>query len=203
VTETEGGGRALRLPPAVEIPGGYFWSLAFDPGITTGWCVFRVPKERLLKRGFIEAMRPEAGGAWNAGEFTGGDDYSVDTMLEIARLVYAEVDEESGDEWCILVEDFVVRMVQMDRSFLSPVRLAAMFRREMRFAPVLVDMRTSSDAMNIVTDGRLRDWNLYRPGSNHARDAQRHAILTCRRYSSEPAFRDLIRRGMQKGKEAA
>lgn len=197
MSEASGGGRELRLPPAAEVQGGYLWSLAFDPGVTTGWALFRVPKLRLLERGFIESIRPDAGGGWNAGEFTGGDDYAVDTMLDIARLVYAEVDEEAGDEWVILVEDFVVRMVQMDRSFLSPVRIAAAFRREMRRAPVLVDMRTSSDAMNVVTDGRLRDWNLYRPGSVHARDAQRHAILTCRRYSSEPHFRDLVQRKMR------
>lgn len=196
MTEVAGGGRDLRLPPAAEVEGGYLWSLAFDPGVTTGWCVYRLPKLLLLEGGFLEAIRPGNGGGWNAGEFTGGDDYAVDTMLDIARMVYAEVDEEAGDEWVILVEDFIVRMISMDRSFLSPVRIGAAFRREMRRAPVLVDFRTSSDAMNVVTDGRLRDWNLYRPGSVHARDAQRHSILTARRYSSEPHFRELVRRKM-------
>lgn len=196
MTAVAGGGRSLRLPPATEIPGGYFWALAYDPGVTTGWAVFRVPRERLLARGFIEAIRPDAGGAWNAGEFTGSEDYAVDTMLDIARLVYGEVDEDSGDEWAILVEDFVVRMIKMDRSFLSPVRIESMFRREMRGAPVLVERRFSSDAMNIVTDGRLRDWNLYRPGSDHARDAMRHAVLMCRRYSSEAVYREAVRRKM-------
>ena len=188
--------RELRLPPAVQVDGGYFWALAFDPGVTTGWCVHRIPREKLVRDGFIECMRPGGGGAWNSGQFSGGDHYSVDAMLEFSRLVYAEVDEEAGDEWAILVEDFVVRMISMKRSFLSPVRLAAGFRREMRNAPVLIDMQFSSDAMNIVSDGRLRDWNLYRPGMEHARDAQRHSIMMCRRYSSEPEFRKLVRRAM-------
>lgn len=198
MSEVSGGGRDLRLPPAAEVEGGYLWSLAFDPGVSTGWCVHRLPKERLLAEGFLQAIRPGNGGAWNAGEFTGGDNYAVDTMLDISRLVYEEVDEEAGDEWVILVEDFILRRLQMDRALLSPVRIGAMFAREMRHAPVLVDFRTSSDAMNVVTDGRLRDWNLYRPGSNHARDAQRHSILTARRYSSEPHFRALIREKMKR-----
>ena len=191
--------RDLRLPPAHDIPGGYFWSLAFDPGVTTGWCVVRVPRLKLVREGFLEAMRPTehgGGGCWNAGEFTGGDDWAVDTMLDITRAVYQDVDESAGDQWMILVEDFVVRRVQMDRAFLSPVRLGAMYRRDMRNAPVLVDFRMSSDAMNVVTDGRLRDWNMYRAGSVHARDAQRHAIMSCRRYSSEPALRELVAKKM-------
>lgn len=203
MTELPGGGRDLRLPPASEVQGGYLWSLAFDPGVSTGWCVHRLPKELLMREGFIQAIRPGNGGAWNAGEFTGNDDYAVDVMLDVSRLVYAEVDEEAGDEWVILVEDFILRRLQMDRALLAPVRIGAMFRREMRNAPVLVDFRTSSDAMNIVTDGRLRDWNLYRPGSIHARDAQRHSILTARRYSSEPHFRRLVRERMSRVSEAA
>lgn len=195
--------RDLRLPPAQEVEGGYLWSLAFDPGVTTGWCVYRVPRRRLVAEGFLAAMVPGRGGGWNMGEFTGGDDWSVDTMLDVTRAVYAEVDEEAGDEWVILVEDFVVRMIKMDRAFLSPVRLSAAYRRDMRRAPVHIEQRLSSDAMNIVTDGRLRDWNMYRAGSVHARDAQRHAIMMCRRYSSEPHFRELVRRGMSKVAQAS
>lgn len=194
--------RDLRLPPAVELEGGYLWALAFDPGVTTGWCVYRVPRLRLLEKGFLEAMVPGRGGGWNAGEFTGGDWWSVDTMLDVTRAVYAEVDEEAGDEWVILVEDFVVRMISMKRSFLSPVRLSAAYRRDMRGAPVHIEERLSSDAMNVVTDGRLRDWGMYRPGSEHARDAQRHAIMMCRRYSSEPRFREQVREGMRRSAAA-
>lgn len=194
--------RDLKLPPAADIQGGYLWSLAFDPGVTTGWCVYRVPRQRLLTEGFLEAMRPGHGGGWNAGEFTGGDDWSVDMMLDVTRAVYAEVDEDAEDEWVILVEDFVVRMIDMKRSFLSPVRLSAGYRRDMRAAPVHIEERLSSDAMNVVTDGRLRDWGMYRPGSVHARDAQRHAIMMCRRYSSEPHFRELVRRGMRRSAAA-
>ena len=186
----------LRLPPAAEVVGGYFWSLAFDPGVSTGWCVYRVPRLKLLSDGFLACMRGGGGGAWNSGEFTGDDEWSVNAMLAITRAVYAEVDEEAGDEWAVLVEDFIVRMIDMKRSFLSPVRLSAAYRWEMRRAPVFIDQKLSSDAMNIVTDGRLRDWNMYRPGSVHARDAQRHAIMMCRRYSSEPAFREVIRAKM-------
>ena len=186
----------MRLPPAADVEGGYYWSLAFDPGVTTGWAVFRVPRMQLLSEGFLEAVRGPGAG-WNASEFTGGEEAQVDLMLEIARAVYAEVDEDSGDEWSIIVEGFVVRMISMKRSFLAPVRLAAKFRREMRMAPVLLEEPFSSDAMNIVTDGRLRHWNLYRPGSDHVRDAMRHAIMMQRRYSSEPGFRNLVARAMK------
>ena len=186
----------LRIPPAEEIDGGYYWSLAFDPGVTTGWAVFRTPRLKLVSDGFLEALRPGQGSGWNAGEFTGDEESQVDLMVEIARTVYRSVDEEAGDEWSIIVEGFVVRMISMKRSFLSPVRLAAKFKREMRQAPVLIEEPFSSDAMNIVTDGRLRDWNLYRPGSDHVRDAMRHAIMMQRRYSSEPQFRGMVRATM-------
>lgn len=191
------GSWVLHLPPVPEVEGGFLWVLAFDPGVTTGWAVFRVPRIRLLEKGFLEAIRPGCGGAWNAGDFVlDTEDDMVDRMLEIARCVYEEVDVHSGDEWSILVEDFRVRMVDFRASFLSPVRLGAMFRRDMRRGAVLVEFRTSSDALAVVTDGRLRDWNLWRPGSVHARDAMRHAILTCRRYSSEPILRKMVRRKM-------
>lgn len=194
---TVAGGFQLRLPPAADVEGGYYWSLAFDPGVTTGWAVFRVPREKLLADGFIQAIRPGTGAGWNAGEFSGEEEGQVDLMLDIARTVFAEVDEESGDVWSVVVEGFVVRMLSMKKSFLSPVRLAAKFRREMRNAPVMLEEPFSSDAMNIVTDGRLRDWNLYRPGSDHVRDAMRHAIMMQRRYSSEPHFRAAVARAMQ------
>jgi hypothetical protein len=187
-----GEARDLRLPPAQEVENGYFWSLAFDPGVTTGWAVFRCPRDLLIRQGFVEAIRPGCGGGWNAGEFTGDEEWQTDTMLEIARAVYEQVDEESGDRWAISVEGFRVRMISMKRSFLSPVRLAAKFQRDMRQAPVLIEEPLSSDAMNIVTDGRLRDWNLYRPGSEHVRDAMRHAIMMQRRYSSEMVYRKLV-----------
>lgn len=197
-TETESSSVAeeftLRLPAGRQVPGGYFWALAFDPGVTTGWAVFRVPRVALSSDGFLAAMRQ--GGCWALGEFRGDTDWSVDRMLAISRAVYQQVDEEDGDTWAILVEDFVVRMIDMSRAFLSPVRIGECFRREMRNAPVLVDFQFSSDAMKIVTDGRLRDWNLYRPGSTHARDATRHAIMLCRRYSSEANLRTAVRRKM-------
>lgn len=193
------GGVDLRLPPAADLEGGYFWSLAFDPGVTTGWAVFRMPRRRLLAEGFLAALRPGNGGGWNAGEFSGGEEWQTDQMVAIAREVFSGVDESAGDEWAIVVEGFVVRMISMKRSFLAPVRLAAKFRREMRKAPVLIEEPFSSDAMNIVTDGRLRDWNLYRPGSDHVRDAMRHAIMMQRRYSSESRYRELVAGAMGNG----
>lgn len=188
----------LRLPPAAAIEGGYYWSLAFDPGVTTGWAVFRTPREVLLGEGFLTAIRVEGAG-WNAGEFSGEEEDQVDTMVEIARSVYALADEDAGDEWSIIVEGFVVRMLSMKKSFLSPVRLAAKFKRDLRNAPVLIEEPFSSDAMNVVTDGRLRDWNLYRTGSDHVRDAMRHAIMMQRRYSSDVVFRAAVRRKMAGG----
>lgn len=43
-------------------------------------------------------------------------------------------------------------------------------------------MRQSpNDAKNVINDGRLRIWNMYTPGPDHARDATRHVLLWLRK----------------------
>jgi hypothetical protein len=41
--------------------------------------------------------------------------------------------------------------------------------------------QSPNDAKNVINDGRLRIWNMYTPGPDHARDATRHVLLWLRK----------------------
>ncbi len=192
----------IDLPDPPDIVGGYLWVVGFDPGVTTGWAVFRLPMARLRVHGFVESVRPEHGSGWAAGEFGGGgldgdgsEFATVGAMLGLVRETYELVDEEYGDQVMVVTEDFILRRLGMDRSLLSPVRLNAVLEWEFRKRGAMrLWKQAASDAKTTVTDGRLLRWGLYLPGSPHRRDAMRHAILLARKWSTDATFRQLVAR---------
>lgn len=181
--------------------------VGFDPGVTTGWCVLRIPALVLMEQGFREASRdPRFGmatGQVYCEEPWGGSkhpnlDPMVDDMIDITREAYVLGDYSPplNDRFIVAMEGFSLRMMDSAWHTLAPVRVFEKYERwrwevrdRLRFAYF---KNSSSDAMNIVTDARLRAWNLYAPGTLHARDAQRQAILTARKWASEASFRKYV-----------
>jgi hypothetical protein len=167
--------------------------VSYDPGVTTGWATHRLPIEPLMANGFKETVR-DPRFAWTSGELGGTEDQIVDQMVEVLKALYVLGDYSSGDLFLIAMEDFILRRSEMDRSLLSPVRVFSKFERDLyktglRWAYV---KQSSSDALSVVTDARLQAWNLYKAGSVHARDAQRHGILAARKFSSEAWYRNMV-----------
>jgi hypothetical protein len=184
--------------------------MAYDPGETTGWSAWRSPVGTLLRMGTRKAItRSKWGlgqlerivsGNGSSGNGSSGDSFStsaydrdsemVDRMLSVGRWAYEEFVYE-GDEFVVVLESFTLRMMSMDSNLLAPVRINSIFRDRMRTAgsPYPVFMQSPSDAKNVVTDARLKEWGVYEPGREHGRDAQRHAILFLRRFASTPGLR--------------
>jgi len=170
---------------------------AFDPGVTTGWAALRLDLEELCAGGFSQLALKSGGGrdpellAWDTGVFRGGDGACAEQMLGLVRGVWEEgwMDTgASGDVMAVAQEDFILRMMSMDRDLLAPVRINAIFDHLCRGMPVPRRKQQSSDAKRVVTDQRLRAMNLYRSGmATHEVDALRHAVLLARSLS-EPAF---------------
>lgn len=155
-----------------------FYSLAFDPGGTTGWSVFGI---------WPEAMRDPAlkllghVAFWSAGQFTGGESEQVDQMMS---LVQAWPDEAE-----ITSEDFILQQFSMARDLLAPVRMNAKFEDRLYVAGQVhrLSYQMPSMALRSVSDERLKAWGFWNPlkGQQHARDAVKHNITRLRRLKDQ------------------
>lgn len=171
--------------------------MAYDPGETTGWSVWRAPVGTLVRQG---TRRTLARSKWALGQIRvskeavkrgDADSEMVDKMLEVGRWGYEEFVHE-GDEFVFVHEGFRLRMMSMDPNLLAPVRVNAIFKDRLRGKGYQVYQQDPSEAKSVVTDARLREWGTYRPGMEHARDAERHAILFLRKVASTPRLRRRI-----------
>lgn len=158
--------------------------LGIDPGGTTGWARLVVPRKSIYgdePRRIIE---------WEWGEVYGPEEKQVD---ELAGLVRATQGLSYQVGPAVVVEDFDIEPHNRtrDREMLSPVRIAAMLRYAQHLGKLQdaqIVMQGRQLAKGTATDDRLRHWGLYIKGSDHARDAMRHAITALRRASENPAF---------------
>lgn len=156
-----------------------------DPGKMTGWSVHRVNIEELLRVGQVGAVSRMW---WRVGQFGATSTSSaVDSYLNLCRAVWEK--STDGDVVVLGCEGFTLMMNSKDYWLLEPVRFLAVLKDRLRGSGVGVEVQGSGDAMKVITDARLRSWGLYRPGSEHARDAQRHGLLFLRRYASQSDLR--------------
>lgn len=157
---------------------------AVDPGESTGWCVLWWDPEVLWDPA-QSIIRSHV--AWRAGTISGGGENEQMALVLRHLRKYG-----SAEEGCaVILEDFVLRaMKTMDRNLLAPVRYNAALQFSMwrglrgvdgesrRWEP---SFQSANDAKNVVTDARLKLWNMYAEGPDHARDATRHAALHLRK----------------------
>ena len=165
--------------------------IGVDPGKTTGWCRLTVPRASIFG--------DEAGAIteWDYGELTGPE---PDQVMQIARLAR----ETQGLDYLIgpafVVEDFDIEPhnVTTDPELLSPVRIAAMLSFVFHLGShssvsltgdARMILQSRGQAKSTATDDRLKKWGLYAPGSDHVRDATRHAITAIRRAKTSPELR--------------
>lgn len=205
------GGRIIDMGGAVsedddseDYDGKSLVIFAVDPGITSGWSALKVPVGRLRVLGATRTL-PRC--RWRHGQIlrspvgTGtlsqhvSDSHHASLILSQASQVYRDFvyeredddpEDWEGDEFVFVLEGFSLRMMSMDTNLLAPVRILdrLLDRMYMQGSELPVFFQSSSEAMNTVTDSRLKDWGMYDSHSGvHARDADRHAILFLRKFA--------------------
>ena|SRR6266487_6726662 len=163
--------------------------IGVDPGGTTGWARMTVPRACFYGTQESEILE------WEYGELTGPEPAQVTQLTRYAREVQSLAYRVGP---ALVVEDFDVgAVVTTDTGVLySPVRIAAMLayaehRHELNDGRVVLQSRAL--AKQTVTDDRLKNvWGMWVEGSDHIRDATRHAITALRRAKEKPAFRDQL-----------
>jgi hypothetical protein len=160
--------------------------LGIDPGGTTGWALFTVPRKCFF------GNQPSQILEWDYGEFYGSE---INQTQAIARMVreIQSLDYLVGP--AVIVEDWTIMInnVTTDPESLSPVRIAAMlqyarFKGELGDATITLQDR--GIAKQCMTDDRLKRNGYYVPGSDHVRDAVRHALTALRRARDSDELRD-------------
>lgn len=159
----------------------YWRVLSIDPGKVTGVSVFWL--RRKAGRWVVKA--------WAETLLAGDEDgQKRDLMYFWGELMrFGPVD--------VVIEDFTVRRVAMEWSFLSPVRIGRavewgmwLFRKK-QMHPYCVQWVGSSE-MTAMKDERLKLLGHYTPGPDHRRDATRHALLHVRAVNSGNAKRNSV-----------
>lgn len=151
-------------------------TLWFDPGGTTGWSRMSCDIEALTDSdtSILATLQ------WEHGEIRCLEDEEagLDQMLAVAAEVPGT---------CIGIEDFIPYKFSKQWDFYSPMRLTAaakwIFREHLGMQPVHIPKQSADDAKKEITNDRLKRWGLYerKGGLEHARDADRHAILWLRK----------------------
>lgn len=198
---------------------GYVTIVALDPGGTTGWSVMQVSIERL----FDKKVRPhEMIIGWWHGEIDCGAKSGNAGSSALAQgydLGESETGEAAGVFLCerlmyqagqpplaaVVIEDFILRTQTQARDALSPVRITAALQQLLWEGKATTTFKQQpSEAKTTCTDDRLKQWGFWVPGSRHARDADRHAILFLRKvreqrskiFAAWPVLAEAHSRGM-------
>jgi hypothetical protein len=159
--------------------------IGIDPGGTTGWAHFTIPRKCMY------GDEPTRILDWDTGEFRGPEVEHVKAIGSLCRTA-------QGFSYLVgpalVVEDWDVdpHFKSTDPEAMSPVRIAAMlryarYRGELGDAMILMQGRTL--AKQTMTDERLRRAGLWVEGSPHERDAVRHAITALRRARAKASVR--------------
>lgn len=173
--------------------------IAIDPGGTSGWSLISVHPEALTepkadmfenifehKHGQVDcgSHRGNLGTSLHDGISTEGEFSGVYDLTELIRM---------WPSAAVVIEDFNLRQMRMDRELLSPVRITSAIGHQMWLDGRDYHVQQPSDAKNVCSDNRLRKWRMYDKsgGMQHARDADRHAILFLRKAKMQKDFRAL------------
>ena len=135
--------------------------VAYDPGGITGWSVFSVHPDALVDPELLAVPNINY---FACGEFVGEEAREVDEMVALA---------EAWPGAALVLEDFVPQQFNQSRAFLSPVRIIAAFRYEMRtHHRRRCFMQMPALAQKTVTMDRLRGMPTYWKATEAKKDAR-------------------------------
>jgi hypothetical protein len=150
---------------------------AVDPGTTTGWAYIHEADPATIPASECDFMV--------ITDQISGDEFQQ--AHDLYRLI--------NNMWPmgVVFEDFIPRMPNKQRWFLSPVRIANMTAMLMWEAKRSWCWQQPSLAMSTITDDYLRSIGKYQKGQPHANDATRHALTLIRRINAKPnLYKQLI-----------
>jgi hypothetical protein len=171
--------------------------IAIDPGGTTGWSLISVHPASLVESNadFLDNIFTHQHGEVDCGVHRGNLHSSLHTGIstdgEYGGVYDLTKFIESWPVAAVVIEDFTLRQMRMDRDLLSPVRITAALGYNIWIAGRDYHVQTPADAKTTCTDERLKIWGVYdnSGGLRHARDADRHAILFLRKAKASKKFR--------------
>lgn len=166
----EANGGEYQLTPELHI-------LGIDPGGTTGWCLLTIPTLSI----FGDA--PSAILDFATGEFLGNENQQADKICEFARTTQS-LSYKVGPALVVEQWDFDPSFNNSDQEPYSPLRIGAKLGYAQhlgKLGDATLNWQGRVQAKKTATDERLRAWGLYTRGSDHERDATRHAITALRR----------------------
>lgn len=168
-----------------------------DPGVISGWCWLCFERKLLSSDGELGAIR--VGKEVSFGWFHQGqvncsfEQFGVSKLLRFIGLSLALAEKHIGVgevESVVVMEDFVLREMTMDRVLLAPVRVSSKVEMGLFLSEDLqetsVIYQSASDAKSVVTDDRLVKWGLAKKGHvvcdchRHSNDAVRHLVIYLR-----------------------
>jgi hypothetical protein len=162
--------------------------IGIDPGGTTGWARFTVPRDCMYGNERSSVV------SWDYGELTGPEDVQVDNLCRLARqtqsLSYMVGPALVCEDW-----DVDPSFKNTDTEYLSPVRIAAKLGYAIHLGKAndsRLTLQGRSIAFTTMNDDRLRRSGYWVEGSDHIRAATRHAITALRRAKESDKFRDVL-----------
>jgi hypothetical protein len=169
------------------MPSNYLNLLAIDPGGTTGWAHFIIPRASMF------GSDPSEVTDWSTGEFTGDENEQAMSIARLTREIQS-MDYKLGV--AVVCEDFDFGSPLRNREVYSPVRIAA--KIDLLCAMGKMDdarfvLQSRSIAMSTATNERLKAWGYWEPdAAEHKRDATRHAITVLRRAKQKQSIRNKL-----------
>lgn len=163
-----------RRNRSITLPDDVLPIIAVDPGGITGWSLLVLPKDYMMKSiwEWPQDVILKNKVSWTHGEIDCKKDELKGTYV-LKRLI---------DEWpsaVVVMEGFQIRQMAVE---LSPVRIIARVEESLWLAnrPMITQMPAMKATAN---NDRLKDWGVYTElgGLEHARDADRHALMFMRR----------------------
>jgi hypothetical protein len=153
--------------------------VGFDPGGTSGWARFAVPRLCIFGTEDPEILE------WDYGELTGPEPAQVMQLCRMLRE-FQGLDYKCGPALVSERWDADPSFKSTDTEQYSPVRINGMLELMFSQFPKLTGDATlhfssRSDAFHVFTDERLKDRGLYVAGSRHIRSGTKHALLGLRR----------------------
>jgi len=154
-----------------------------DPGGTSGVCAGAIPEETMFGDAPYQGI-----------EILLYDQYDDEAegihAWKIVEVVY-QFCNQTDYPIPLVCEQFSLRKFIRGPDILSPERINGLIREEIRKAsiPIPLFYQMPAHAKEAVTNQRLKAWDLYIRGKEHARDAERHMIHFIRRARKIPALR--------------
>lgn len=149
--------------------------VAFDPGGTTGWSIMETTLGA-LDDNTIPVHEILTG--WWHGQIVCNDE-KIDNYEQVAIDAMAELitAQAAADDFAVVMESYQIRSKRTDAETISPIRFIAGVEQYVWDMCRYMAKQGPSEKTG-VTDDRLEAWGLYlRDGQQHARDADRHALL--------------------------